>query len=69
MGRKAWYLIIVFFFVMFLLLLLREKVSEGMFGEDWIWLKNWILPVSAAIVIPLVLIYRKTLLENKRIDR
>ena len=63
MGRKAWYLIIVFFFVMFMLLLLREKVSEGMFGEDWIWLKSWIMPVSAVVVISLVLIFRRTLLS------
>ena len=68
MGRKAWYLIIVFFFVMVMLLLLREKVSEGIFGEDWIWLKSWILPVSAAIVIPLVLIYRNTLLSWEQED-
>ena len=68
MGRKAWYLIIVFFSLMFMLLLLREKVSEGMFGEDWIWLKSWILPVSAAIVIPLVLICRKTLLSWEQED-
>ncbi len=63
MGRKAWYLNIVFFFVMFLLLLLTEKVSEGMFGEDWIWLKSWIMPVSAVVVISLVLIFRRTLLS------
>ena len=68
MGRKAWYMLIVFFTIMLLLLLLREKISEGMFGEDWIWLKSWILPVFAAIVIPLVLIYRKTLLSWEQED-
>ena len=68
MGKKAWYVLIIFFAVMFLLLLLTEKVSEGMFGEDWIWLKSWIMPVSAAIVIPLVLIYRKTLLSWEQED-
>ena len=63
MGRKAWYVLIIFFAVMFLLLLLTEKVSEGMFGEDWIWLKSWIMPVSAVAVISLVLIFRRTLLS------
>ncbi|MBE6519307.1 MAG: hypothetical protein E7Z70_07245 [Thermoplasmata archaeon] len=63
MGRKAWYVFIIFFAVMLLLLLLTEKVSEGMFGEDWIWLKSWILPVSAVVVISLVLIFRRTLLS------
>lgn len=61
MQRKGWYLLIAVFSVMFLLLLLQEWVSDGMFGEDWIWLKNWIMPVYAIIVISSVLIFRKTI--------
>ena len=62
MDRKGWYFLIVVFSIMFLLLVIREWVSDGMLGEEWVWLKSWIMPVYAVIIISLVLIFRKTLL-------